>query len=1145
VIFTFYSYKGGVGRSMALAAVAHLLARSGLKVLAVDFDLEAPGLENYFFDASQSLARKRERGLIDLINAYRRALTNEADFERAEFKRLDQFTIEAIVEAGLRGGSVELMTAGQRQPVERMREYAQTVRNFNWQDFFYNWKGDRFFAWLADRWNDPRAGYDVVLVDSRTGVTEMGGVCAYQLADVAVLLCAPNYQNLEGTRIVAQDFMSEAVKALRPDRPLEILAVPARLDATHPKRDEFLRTFTRELGTEGLPYALAQLGITYNKIALPYLPEFAIEERLAGEELGDALRTQAVAVVFQRLADALTLFAKPDTRLGALRNEALRRLDGDAAGHVPMLEADTSRSSSGFDAFIDVGVRDVEIAATLARQLESRGLSIFFDANEVNRGVRWQQDVEKALDYSANLLLIFGRSSGTEWRAHLTERARRSRNVRIVAVLCGGADPSVLTSFGLEHEQRFELAEHVEPPLLEGLVELLKHRPRTALAPMAEAPAVGTSYPGPHAYSEDDAAFFHGREEETTRLVNTLRTFPVVVLEGAANVGKTSLVCAGLLPRLRRPEREEVLWLVNRVGFVDAAAHALQWPAWLEEHRTGSSDDPGETGADILIVDGVDSFPHANDERARRERFVTIAGIVELAGPRLNILLVWRGTVSDDESPLKSVLPDRLGRVDLKPLWGDELRCAIEQPARVAAHLLENGLAERLIESAGVARSAIYQIQLAFAAIWPQRRRGWVTNKSLDACGHLAGVFIEHRKRALTALSDIEREAAVVLFKTLSILDANQRLARNELPWDVVGSIPLLQKCGAVSLRDRLAADGLIDLWRKTPTDSSGRVFVALVRPNPLQYFDGEGIPDLPMFLWRSSFAADVQKWLSDETALLTAHALEEARHWRDNRGAELTADELRLIERSLDAKEEGERLERKRRQLRLGVVSASAGVWFLFGLAASYFWWQSEQNRKDAESNLQAAQEAVKARSAALDSTNKALELAQAALRETQQFSEELVARPVDASFISEKTREVQAYIDKARTAVATAEACPISPRAYVHIASADDRPVAKNLARIIEQQGYTVPGIQVVSTPRSVSEVRYFRKGEQSGAEKLASALRSAGLPDVRSSYIEGYENSARIRPCHYEVWFAPGIRPGSGASKLPPVVPLSPSK
>ena len=47
-IVTFYSYKGGVGRTMALANIAILLSQMNLRVLAVDWDLEAPGLEKYF-----------------------------------------------------------------------------------------------------------------------------------------------------------------------------------------------------------------------------------------------------------------------------------------------------------------------------------------------------------------------------------------------------------------------------------------------------------------------------------------------------------------------------------------------------------------------------------------------------------------------------------------------------------------------------------------------------------------------------------------------------------------------------------------------------------------------------------------------------------------------------------------------------------------------------------------------------------------------------------------------------------------------------------------------------------------------------------------------------------------------------------------
>jgi hypothetical protein len=47
-IVTFYSWKGGVGRTMALANIAVQLSQKGSRVLMVDWDLEAPGLLNYF-----------------------------------------------------------------------------------------------------------------------------------------------------------------------------------------------------------------------------------------------------------------------------------------------------------------------------------------------------------------------------------------------------------------------------------------------------------------------------------------------------------------------------------------------------------------------------------------------------------------------------------------------------------------------------------------------------------------------------------------------------------------------------------------------------------------------------------------------------------------------------------------------------------------------------------------------------------------------------------------------------------------------------------------------------------------------------------------------------------------------------------------
>ena len=191
MIVTFYSYKGGVGRSMALANVADLMARSGLRVLIVDFDLEAPGLE-HFFPVDHEEIRGHE-GLLDLLLAFKYSMSTMAGHEeRNSFKDLDRF-LTTIYPFRDGHGGIDLLPAGRRLTDEQIGRYSEELRQFDWIDFYFSWSGELFFEWLRRALHQR---YDVALVDSRTGVTEMGGVCAYQLADAIVLLCAANLQNI-------------------------------------------------------------------------------------------------------------------------------------------------------------------------------------------------------------------------------------------------------------------------------------------------------------------------------------------------------------------------------------------------------------------------------------------------------------------------------------------------------------------------------------------------------------------------------------------------------------------------------------------------------------------------------------------------------------------------------------------------------------------------------------------------------------------------------------------------------------------------------------------------------------------------------------------------------------------------------------
>src|SRR5258708_6996222 len=97
VVYTFYSFKGGAGRTMALANVAALMAKWGRSVLIVDWDLEAPGVERFFTSNSTEAHQLRSLhpGITDLLNAF------------AERKELDWQKCVVELDAG-----VSLITAG-------------------------------------------------------------------------------------------------------------------------------------------------------------------------------------------------------------------------------------------------------------------------------------------------------------------------------------------------------------------------------------------------------------------------------------------------------------------------------------------------------------------------------------------------------------------------------------------------------------------------------------------------------------------------------------------------------------------------------------------------------------------------------------------------------------------------------------------------------------------------------------------------------------------------------------------------------------------------------------------------------------------------------------------------------------------------
>src|SRR4051812_487244 len=87
-VVTFYSYKGGTGRTMALANIAWILAANGHRVLMVDWDLESPGLGRFFTPFMDPRTLSGTNGVIEFIREYEWAASREPRRDGAWYKAL-------------------------------------------------------------------------------------------------------------------------------------------------------------------------------------------------------------------------------------------------------------------------------------------------------------------------------------------------------------------------------------------------------------------------------------------------------------------------------------------------------------------------------------------------------------------------------------------------------------------------------------------------------------------------------------------------------------------------------------------------------------------------------------------------------------------------------------------------------------------------------------------------------------------------------------------------------------------------------------------------------------------------------------------------------------------------------------------------
>lgn len=289
-IISFYSFKGGVGRSMALANVAALLCRSGKSVLVVDWDLEAPGLHKFFEQASPGLKEQigEKVGILDLVWGHERA---------RKFAWRD-----TTIKVTLGSGTLDLISSGRQDD-----RYGSRLQTLRWDRLYDELDIGQAFEDMRDDW---KRSYDYVLLDSRTGVTDIGDVCTALFPDLLVTVFVANEQNIEGIKLIIDRARTVHGQLPRDRSKLTVVPLLGRDESytEYELSSAWRERISRELGFTLSDWMPKEVDASYyfQKVFIPYYSYWSFGENLPviqrEQEIGNPT---SISAAYARLTSLL------------------------------------------------------------------------------------------------------------------------------------------------------------------------------------------------------------------------------------------------------------------------------------------------------------------------------------------------------------------------------------------------------------------------------------------------------------------------------------------------------------------------------------------------------------------------------------------------------------------------------------------------------------------------------------------------------------------------------------------------------------------------------------------------------------------------------------------------------------------------
>ncbi|MGW3086575.1 nSTAND1 domain-containing NTPase [Streptomyces sp. NPDC001108] len=258
---------------------------------------------------------------------------------------------------------------------------------------------------------------------------------------------------------------------------------------------------------------------------------------------------------------------------------------------------------------------------------------------------------------------------------------------------------------------------------------------QVAAAPREDEPVADSPYRGLARFEPGDAEVFFGRDALVDGLVDVVRDHRCAVVLGPSGSGKSSLLRAGLAPRLGRTTERALRPAAIRV--LTPGPH----PVRTHGSRLRPADGTGDT---LVVVDQFEEVFTLCPDPAERAHFIDLLLAARQSGSRLRVVL---GVRSDfygrclEHPALVRVIRD--ASLPVGPMGREDLRRAITGPAGVRGLTVERSLTAQLIDEVDGEPGGLPLLSHALLETWRRRSGRTLTLRSYEAAGGVRGAIAQ------------------------------------------------------------------------------------------------------------------------------------------------------------------------------------------------------------------------------------------------------------------------------------------------------------------------------------------------------------------------------------------------------------------